>query len=68
MTDAREDAVLLSVGEVGERLHLHPQTVRRLMNQGQLAFVRLGKYRMVEPAALLAFIAAHRSNGNGDSP
>lgn len=66
MTDTEPGAQLLSVVEVGERLHLHPQTVRRYMNTGALGFVRVGRYRMVSPDQLVAFIAARRIDGNGD--
>jgi len=66
--DARsmDAATLLSVDEVGLRLHLHPQTVRRLMNRGELPFVKLGRYRMVAPDDLVAFIASRRVEPNGD--
>jgi len=66
LTDTESGAQLLSVVEVGEWLHLHPQTVRRYMNTGALGFVRVGRYRMVSLDQLVAFITARRTDGDGN--
>ena len=34
---------LLTVGEVAERLHVHPITVRRMIKAGRLPVVRIGR-------------------------
>jgi excisionase family DNA binding protein len=41
-TEASAAAALLTTGEAAELLHVHPRTVQRLVERGELAVVHLG--------------------------
>lgn len=58
---ARGDS-LVPVRRVAERLGVSVFTVRRLMDRGELGFVRMGKFRHVSEAQLAEFIAARRQD------
>ncbi len=46
------------VDEVAERLHIHPESVRRLIRQGKLPAIKFGNKWLVEKSALEQF-ASH---------
>lgn len=48
---------LLTTREVADALHVHPRTVQRLVERGELAVVRLGAAIRFDPAELVRFIA-----------
>lgn len=53
---------LLTVIEVAEILSCHPQTVYRLIREGQLVSIKAQRMRRVDQQDLNAFIASHKSN------
>jgi excisionase family DNA binding protein len=48
---------LLTTREVADALHVHPRTVQRLVERGELAVVRLGAAIRFDPAELVRLIA-----------
>ncbi len=46
------------VKEVGRRLHIHPESVRRLIRQGKLPAIKFGNKWLVQRVALEQF-ASH---------
>ena len=48
---------LLTTREVADALHVHPRTVQRLVERGELAVVRLGGAIRFDPAELVRLIA-----------
>lgn len=58
-----DPTVLLSVRQVAERLGLSRSSVYLLMEQGQLAYVKLGRTRRIQLAALVELIESNRSVG-----
>ena len=46
------------VEEVSDRLHIHPESVRRLIRQGKLPAIKFGNKWLVEKVALEQF-ASH---------
>jgi excisionase family DNA binding protein len=66
MTSATDDR-LLDVDEATEFLHVSRSKLYRLMAQGELPFIKLGKSRRVRMAALLALIEQHTYMGRVSS-
>jgi excisionase family DNA binding protein len=54
------DSALYSVREVATRLGVHPETVRRLIHDGRLDAVRVGRVLRVDAASLQTFLAQQR--------
>ncbi len=54
------DTSLYSVREVAGRLGVHPETIRRLIHDGRLDAVRVGRVLRVDAAALEGFLARQR--------
>lgn len=54
---------LLTVAETGRLLHLARTTVYRLMNAGQLQYVRIGKARRIPKAAVYDFVRRNLRGG-----
>jgi excisionase family DNA binding protein len=54
------DTGLYSVREVADRLGVHPETIRRLIHDGRLDAVRVGRVLRVDAAALEGFLARQR--------
>jgi excisionase family DNA binding protein len=48
-TAAADKAVLLTTNEAADLLHVHPRTVQRLVERGQLCAVRLGSAVRFDP-------------------
>jgi excisionase family DNA binding protein len=46
-----------SVREVAHQLGVHPETIRRLIHDGRLRAVRVGRVLRVDPAAVEGFLA-----------
>ncbi len=46
------------VDEIGERLHIHPESVRRLIRQGKLPAIKFGNKWLVDKTTLEQF-ASH---------
>ena len=45
MTNDNQDSEMLTVGEVSELLHLHPNTIRRWVDEGLIKAYRIGSRR-----------------------
>ena len=57
---AAVDRTLYSVRDVANRLGVHPETVRRLIHDGRLDAVRIGRVLRVPQASLDGFLARQR--------
>jgi excisionase family DNA binding protein len=68
--DAVENAPagLLTTGEAANLLHVHPRTVQRLVERGQLSAVHLGAAVRFDPADLARLTAQlkHHSHAKGE--
>ena len=53
---------LLTVGDVADRMHVHPQTVRLWIKHGELGHVQVGRYKHISEDQLAAFIDARRQD------
>jgi excisionase family DNA binding protein len=51
---------LYTVREVADRLGVHPETVRRLIHDGRLDAVRVGRVLRVDGSAFAGFVARQR--------
>ncbi len=51
---------LYSVREVADQLGVHPETIRRLIHDGRMDAVRIGRVLRVHGAALDRFLAVQR--------
>jgi excisionase family DNA binding protein len=61
MSSMNEDpSALVSVREVADQLGVHPETIRRLIHDGRLDAVRVGRVLRVHRAALDSFLARQR--------
>jgi excisionase family DNA binding protein len=61
MTAIEENrAPLYTVREVADQLGVHPETIRRLIHDGRLDAVRVGRVLRVDGAALEGFLARQR--------
>jgi excisionase family DNA binding protein len=54
------DTVLYTVRDVAARLGVHPETVRRLIHDGRLDAVRVGRVLRVDSASLNGFLVNQR--------
>ena len=55
-----DPTTLVSVREVAAELGVHPETIRRLIHDGRLDAVRVGRVLRVHRAALDGFLARQR--------
>jgi excisionase family DNA binding protein len=55
-----EPETLVSVREVAEQLGVHPETIRRLIHDGRMDAVRVGRVLRVHRAAVDSFLAQQR--------
>ena len=51
---------MYSVRQVADTLGVHPETIRRLIHDGRLEAVRIGRVLRVDGAALAGFVARQR--------
>jgi len=51
---------LFSVRQVADQLGVHPETVRRLIHDGRLEAVRIGRVLRIDATALDGFLARQR--------
>lgn len=51
---------LYSVRDVADRLGVHPETIRRLIHDGRLDAVRVGRVLCVDGGALAGFVERQR--------
>jgi len=51
---------LYSVRQVADTLGVHPETIRRLIHDGRLDAVRIGRVLRVDGGALAGFVARQR--------
>ena len=51
---------LFSVRDVAQRLGVHPETIRRLIHDGRLEAVRVGRVLRVDPQAVQGFLDRQR--------
>jgi excisionase family DNA binding protein len=59
-TAEQNDLSLYSVREVADRLGVHPETIRRLIHDGRLEAVRVGRVLRVDPVAVQGFLDRQR--------
>jgi excisionase family DNA binding protein len=59
---------LLTTREVADALHVHPRTVQRLVERGELAVVRLGTAIRFDPAELVRLIAERTRTARPPEP
>jgi len=57
---AAVNRTLFSVRDVADRLGVHPETVRRLIHDGRLDAVRVGRVLRVHQESLDGFLARQR--------
>ena len=55
---------LLSVREVADALGVNPETIRRLIHDGRLDAIRVGRVLRIDRAELDRFIASQRVRPN----
>jgi excisionase family DNA binding protein len=55
-----EPAGLISVRDVANQLGVHPETIRRLIHDGRLDAVRVGRVLRIHRAAVESFLARQR--------
>jgi excisionase family DNA binding protein len=60
VTTADGNGALYSVREVADQLGVHPETIRRLIHDGRMDAVRIGRVLRVHGAALDKFLAVQR--------
>jgi excisionase family DNA binding protein len=60
VSSADGDPALISVREVADRLGVHPETIRRLIHDGRLDAVRVGRVLRVHRDAVDRFLALQR--------
>jgi excisionase family DNA binding protein len=53
-------SALYSVRQVADRFGVHPETVRRLIHEGRLDALRIGRVLRVDGEAVEAFVAQQR--------
>jgi excisionase family DNA binding protein len=58
--ESNESAALFSVRQVAEQLGVHPETVRRLIHDGRLVAVRVGRVLRIDSSELDGFLARQR--------
>lgn len=57
---------LLSVREVADALGVHPETIRRLIHDGRLEAIRIGRVLRVDRSELDRFLEAQRVKPHRD--
>jgi len=65
---ASAGVALLTTREVADALHVHPRTVQRLVERGELAVVRLGAAIRFDPAELVRLIAERTRTAGPPEP
>lgn len=60
VTPAVDTGALYSVRDVADRLGVHPETIRRLIHEGRLDAVRVGRVLRVDGRGLAAFVERQR--------
>jgi excisionase family DNA binding protein len=60
MLEEAEGQALYTVRQVADRLGVHPETIRRLIHDGRLDAVRIGRVLRVGGASLDGFLARQR--------
>jgi excisionase family DNA binding protein len=53
-------AALFSVRQVADQLGVHPETIRRLIHDGRLEAVRIGRVLRIDSSELDGFLARQR--------
>jgi excisionase family DNA binding protein len=56
VTHGRDNADWLTVGEVGTLLRVHPRTIRRMIDRGDLPATRVGVQLRIHPQRLAAWL------------
>ena len=60
LTEVDPSSALYSVRQVADQLGVHPETVRRLIHDGRLEAVRIGRVLRIHGAELDGFLARQR--------
>ena len=53
--------VLLTVADVAEQLQFSTRTIRRMIDRGEIPFIRIGRQMRVAPNDLAAFVHGSRA-------
>jgi excisionase family DNA binding protein len=61
-------SALLTTSEAADLLHVHPRTVQRLVERGELSAVRLGAAVRFDPADVADLTARHKRREAGEAP
>lgn len=61
--EKRKAPLLLKTREVAEALAISQAYVYRLMDQGELSWVRMGRHRRVKASSVEAFVARNSAEG-----
>jgi len=59
-TTSETDEDLLNLIDAARRLGVRPDTLKKMAQRREIPSIKYGKLRRFEPAALRAYIAAHR--------
>jgi excisionase family DNA binding protein len=62
--DASDDALACSVNDAARRTGLSRSKIYQLFDDGELAYLKIGKRRLVETQEIRRFLAAHRVDGD----
>jgi excisionase family DNA binding protein len=60
LIESDQSESLYSVRQVADRLGVHPETIRRLIHDGRLDAVRVGRVLRVDGGALARFVERQR--------
>jgi excisionase family DNA binding protein len=60
LTQIESSGALYSVRQVADQLGVHPETIRRLIHDGRLEAVRIGRVLRIESGELDGFLARQR--------
>jgi len=63
---AAEIPQLYSVRDVADRMGVHPETIRRLIHEGRLRAVRVGRALRIDHASLEELVARQRVKPSRD--
>jgi len=60
-----DDKQLLTINEVAKYLQMHPRTIMRMVDRGELPAVRIGKSVRFEVETVRAFVEANTERTGG---
>ena len=63
--EQNDDRLLWTINETAKQLSVHPKTVSRLIEKGEIPFVKIGSGIRIEKQSVYHFIEAHRQYNSG---